>query len=81
MLPFRVPHDLFPFEHRFHGLDGAAIPCRMRGPASRCCSDTATQPGSFLYGRFIAGLQRRVPCIAPGISGLQRQSSAAPGYR
>jgi haloalkane dehalogenase len=79
MLPFPVPHDLFPVEHRFIDLDEARIHYVDEGTGEPVLLLHGNPTWSFLYREVIAGLRDRYRCIAvdyPGF-GLSR---VAPGY-
>jgi len=80
MLPFPVPHDLFPVEHRFIDLDGARIHYVDEGAGEPVLLLHGNPTWSFLYRKIIAGLSDEFRCIAPDYPGYG-MSSAAPGYR
>src|SRR6266487_5453228 len=79
MLPFPVPHDLFPVEHRFIDLDKARIHYVDEGTGEPVLLLHGNPTWSFLYRKIIAGLSDEFRCIAPDYPGYG-MSSAAPGY-
>jgi len=80
MLPFPVPHDLFPVEHRFIDLGEARIHYVDEGTGEPVLLLHGNPTWSFLYRKIIAGLSDEFRCIAPDYPGYG-MSSAAPGYR
>jgi haloalkane dehalogenase len=80
MLPFQVPGDLFPVEHRFVDLDGARIHYVDEGAGEPLLLLHGNPAWSFLYRKIIAGLKDEFRCIAPDYPGYG-MSGAPPGYR
>ena len=79
MLPFPVPPELFPAEHRFVDLDGARIHYVDEGAGEPTLLLHGNPTWSFLYRKIIAGLSDEFRCIAPDYPGYG-MSSAPPGY-
>src|SRR5260370_38388511 len=77
MLPFPVPHDLFPVEHRFTDIDGARIHYADEGTGEPLLLLHGNPTWSFLYRKIIAGLSDEFRCIAPDYPGYG-MSSAPP---
>jgi haloalkane dehalogenase len=79
MLPFPVPHALFPAEHHFLELDAARIHYATAGSGETVLLLHGNPSWSFLYRKIIAGLADQFRCVAPDFPGYG-MSSAAPGY-
>jgi haloalkane dehalogenase len=80
MLPFPVPAELFPAEHRFADLGGARIHYVDEGAGEPILLLHGNPTWSFLYRKIIAGLSDEFRCIAPDYPGYG-MSSAPSGYR
>jgi haloalkane dehalogenase len=80
MLPFPVPRDLFPAEHRFADVDGAQIHYVDEGSGEPVLFLHGNPTWSFLYRKIIAGLKDEFRCVAPDYPGYG-MSTAPAGYR
>jgi haloalkane dehalogenase len=78
-LPFRIPRELFPVEHRFLDLDGARIHYVDEGSGSTLLLLHGNPTWSFLYRKIIAALKDEYRCVALDFPGYG-MSTAAPGY-
>ena len=80
MLPFPVPHELFPVEHRFTDVDGAHVHYVDEGVGETILLLHGNPAWSFLYRKIIVGLKPQFRCVAPDYPGYG-MSSAPAGYR
>jgi haloalkane dehalogenase len=78
-LPFAIPRELFPVEHRFLNLDGARIHYVDEGLGDTLLLLHGNPAWSFLYRKIIAGLKRDFRCIALDYPGYG-MSDAVAGY-
>jgi haloalkane dehalogenase len=78
-LPFRVPSQLFPVEHRFLDLDGGRIHYVDEGSGETLLLLHGNPTWSFLYRKIIAGLRSDFRCVALDYPGYG-MSDAPPGY-
>jgi haloalkane dehalogenase len=78
-LPFAVPTELFPVEHRFLDLDGARIHYVDEGSGETLLLLHGNPSWSFLYRKIIAALQSDFRCVALDYPGYG-MSDAPPGY-
>jgi len=78
-LPFPVPRQLFPVEHRFLDLDGARIHYVDEGSGGTLLLLHGNPAWSFLYRKIVAALKDEYRCVAPDFPGYG-MSTAAPGY-
>ena len=78
-LPFAVPSDLFPVEHRFLELDGARIHYVDEGSGETLLLLHGNPSWSFLYRKMISGLKEGFRCVALDFPGYG-MSDAPPGY-
>ncbi len=78
-LPFPVPRELFPVEHRFLDLDGARIHYVDEGSGGTLLLLHGNPAWSFLYRKIVAALKDEYRCVAPDFPGYG-MSTAAPGY-
>ena len=79
-IPFPVPTELFPVEHRFLDLDGARIHYVDEGAGETILLLHGNPTWSFLYRKIIAGLADEFRCVALDYPGYG-MSTAPPGYR
>src|SRR5215813_8383818 len=79
MLPFAVPHELFPVEHRFVDLDGARIHYVDEGRGEVLLLLHGNPAWSFLYRRMIPKLRGSFRCVALDYPGYG-MSTAPSGY-
>ena len=79
-LPFSVPHELFPVEHRFTDVDGARVHYIDEGVGETILLLHGNPAWSFLYRKIIVGLKPQFRCVAPDYPGYG-MSSAPAGYR
>ncbi|HSB60163.1 MAG TPA: alpha/beta fold hydrolase [Vicinamibacteria bacterium] len=79
-VPFAVPADLFPVEHRFLDLDGPRIHYVDEGHGQTLLLLHGNPAWSFLYRKMIPRLRGRFRCVAPDYPGYG-MSEAPPGYR
>ncbi len=79
MLPFPVPQDLFPVEHRFLDINGARIHYVDEGSGETLLLLHGNPAWSFLYRKIIAALKDRFRCVALDYPGYG-MSDAPPGY-
>ena len=79
-LPFRVPSQLFPVEHRFLNLDGGRIHYVDEGSGETLLLLHGNPTWSFLYRKIIAGLTSDFRCIALDYPGYG-MSEAPADYR
>lgn len=79
MLPFEVPADLFPFDHRFVQVAGARIHYVDEGAGEPILFLHGNPAWSFLYRKLIASLRPQFRCIAMDYPGYG-MSDAPPGY-
>ena len=63
-LPFAVPSELFPVEHRFLDLDGARIHYVDEGAGETLLLLHGNPSWSFLYRKMISELKDRFRCVA-----------------
>ena len=80
MLPFPVPHELFPVEHRFIELDGARIHYVDEGSGDTLLLLHGNPSWSFLYRKMIPALRDQFRCVAVDYPGYG-MSDAPPSYR
>ena len=78
-LPFAVPSDLFPVEHRFLDLDGARIHYVDEGSGETLLLLHGNPSWSFLYRKMISELKEAFRCVALDFPGYG-MSDAPPGY-
>jgi len=78
-LPFQVPHQLFPVEHRFITLDGARIHYVDEGAGETLLLLHGNPSWSFLYRKIIAALRSDFRCVAMDYPGYG-MSDAPAGY-
>ena len=78
-LPFPVPTELFPVEHRFLDLDGAHIHYVDEGSGETLLLLHGNPSWSFLYRKIIAELKSDFRCVAMDYPGYG-MSDAPPGY-
>jgi len=78
-LPFAVPSDLFPVQHRFLDLDGARIHYVDEGAGETLLLLHGNPSWSFLYRKMISELRDRFRCVALDFPGYG-MSDAPPGY-
>ncbi len=78
-LPFKVPHGLFPVEHRFMDLDGTRIHFVDEGSGETVLLLHGNPAWCFLYRKIIAALKRDFRCVAPDYPGYG-MSEAPSGY-
>jgi haloalkane dehalogenase len=78
-LPFHVPFELFPVEHRFLDLDGARIHYVDEGSGETLLLLHGNPAWCFLYRKIIAALKSDFRCVALDYPGYG-MSDAAPGY-
>ena len=78
-LPFPVPTELFPVEHRFLDLDGARIHYVDEGSGETLLLLHGNPSWSFLYRKIIVALQNDFRCVAMDYPGYG-MSDAPPGY-
>jgi len=78
-LPFAVPTELFPVEHRFLDLDGARIHYVDEGSGETLLLLHGNPSWSFLYRKIIAALRSDFRCVALDYPGYG-MSDAPPGY-
>ena len=78
-IPFTVPADLFPVEHRFLDLDGAHIHYVDEGSGETLLLLHGNPTWSFLYRKIIAALKSDFRCVAIDYPGYG-MSDAPPGY-
>jgi haloalkane dehalogenase len=78
-LPFAVPTELFPVEHRFLDLDGPRIHYVDEGSGETLLLLHGNPSWSFLYRKIIAALQNDFRCVAMDYPGYG-MSNAPPGY-
>ena len=78
-LPFPVPSELFPVEHRFLDLNGTRLHYVDEGSGETLLLLHGNPTWSFLYRRIIAGLKSDFRCIAVDYPGYG-MSNAPPGY-
>ena len=79
-LPFDVPYELYPFQHRFIELDGARIHYVDEGTGETLLLLHGNPSWSFLYRKIIAGLRSDFRCVALDFPGYG-MSDARAGYR
>jgi len=79
-LPFPVPHELFPVEHRFTDVDGAHVHYVDEGVGETILLLHGNPAWSFLYRKIIVGLKPQFRCVALDYPGYG-MSSAPAGYR
>ena len=80
MLPFAVPHDLFPVEHRFMELDGSRIHYVDEGSGDTLLLLHGNPSWSFLYRKMIPALRDQFRCVSLDYPGYG-MSDAPAGYR
>lgn len=78
-LPFPVPEEYFPVEHRFVDLAGARIHYVDEGGGETLLLLHGNPSWSFLYRRMIPALRDRFRCVALDYPGYG-MSDAPPGY-
>jgi len=78
-MPFHVPVELFPFEHRFLDLDGARIHYIDEGVGETLLLLHGNPSWSFLYRKIIAALKGEFRCVALDFPGYG-MSDAPPAY-
>ncbi len=78
-LPFPVPRELFPVEHRFLDLDGARIHYVDEGSGETLLLLHGNPAWSFLYRKMIGALKDQFRCVALDYPGYG-MSDAPPGY-
>src|SRR5215469_7290007 len=78
-LPFAVPTELFPVEHRFLDLDGAHIHYVDEGSGETLLLLHGNPSWSFLYRKIIASLKSDFRCVAMDYPGYG-MSDAPPSY-
>lgn len=78
-IPFAVPAELFPVEHRFLDLDGARIHFVDEGRGETLLLLHGNPAWSFLYRKMITRLRQRFRCVALDYPGYG-MSEAPPGY-
>src|SRR5712692_1269371 len=78
-LPFPVPPELFPVEHRFLDLDGARIHYVDEGSGETLLLLHGNPAWSFLYRKMIGALKDQFRCVALDYPGYG-MSDAPPGY-
>jgi len=78
-LPFKVPHALFPVQHRFMNLDGARIHYVDEGTGETLLLLHGNPAWSFLYRKIIAALKPAFRCVALDYPGYG-MSDAPAGY-
>ncbi len=78
-LPFPVPTQLFPVEHRFLDLDGARIHYVDEGSGETLLLLHGNPSWSFLYRKIVAALKHDFRCVAMDYPGYG-MSDAPPGY-
>jgi haloalkane dehalogenase len=64
ILPFPVPDELFPVEHRFADLDGTRIHYVDEGAGEPLMLVHGNPTWSFLYRKIIVALRDEIRCIA-----------------
>ena len=77
---FDVPADLFPFEHRFVGLDGADVHYIDEGRGEPILLLHGNPTWSFLYRKIVGALRDSFRCIALDYPGFGMSTGPA-GYR
>jgi haloalkane dehalogenase len=77
-LPFPVPREHFPVEHRFLELDGAQIHYVDEGSGDTLLLLHGNPAWSFLYRKIIEGLNDEYRCVAFDFPGYG-MSTAPPG--
>jgi len=78
-LPFDVPHQLFPVQHRFLELDGGRIHYVDEGTGETLLLLHGNPSWCFLYRKIIAGLKSDFRCVALDFPGYG-MSDAPAGY-
>jgi len=78
-LPFEVPRELFPVEHRFVILNGARIHYIDEGSGQSLLLLYGNPSWCFLYRKIIAALKSEFRCVAPDQPGYGI-SEAPPGF-
>jgi haloalkane dehalogenase len=78
-LPFEVPHELFPVEHRFTDVDGIRIHYVDEGAGDTLLLLHGNPSWSFLYRTMIPALRDEFRCIALDYPGYG-MSGARAGY-
>src|SRR5689334_5572084 len=63
-LPFQVPPELFPFEHRFMEFDGNCIHYIDEGTGQTLLLLHGNPSWCFLYRKIVAGLKPSFRCVA-----------------
>ena len=79
ILPFPVPDELFPVEHRFADLDGTRIHYVDEGAGEPLLLLHGNPTWSFLYRKIIVALRDEFRCIALDFPGYG-MSAVPPGY-
>ena len=79
-LPFPVPKEIFPVEHRFLDLDGARIHYVDEGVGETLLLLHGNPAWSFLYRKIITALKGDFRCVALDYPGYG-MSDAPAGYR
>jgi haloalkane dehalogenase len=77
-LPFQVPHELFPVEHRFTDVDGAQVHYVDEGVGETILLLHGNPAWSFLYRKIIVGLKPQFRCVALDYPGYGMSSAPAP---
>ncbi|MFT3731621.1 MAG: alpha/beta fold hydrolase [Hyphomicrobium sp.] len=78
-LPFDVPYELFPVEHKFLEIDGARLHYVDEGQGEALLLLHGNPTWSFLYRKIIRVLRSNFRCVALDYPGYG-MSSAPPGY-
>lgn len=78
-LPFQVPPELFPFEHRFMEFDGNCIHYIDEGTGQTLLLLHGNPSWCFLYRKIVAGLKPSFRCVALDFPGYG-MSDAPAGY-
>lgn len=78
-LPFDIPYELFPVEHKFLEIDGARLHYVDEGQGETLLLLHGNPTWSFLYRKIIQGLRSNFRCIALDYPGYGL-SSAPVGY-
>lgn len=79
-LPFSIPANLFPVEHRFVEFDGARIHYVDEGKGDTLLLLHGNPSWSFLYRKIIPALRGEYRCVTLDYPGYG-MSDAPPGYR
>ena len=77
-LPFPVPREYFPVEHRFLDLDDARIHYIVEGAGHTLFLVHGNPSWSFVYRKIIESLKDECRCVAPDFPGYG-MSTARPG--